>query len=121
MLTLAGSLLVVGSAAVHYYLWASQGYRHIPTIGPLFLAQVVSGFVLAGVILVTRRLFAALAGAVFLVSTIGGLVISVEFGLFGFQDSFSAPFGTLSLVVEAVGAAVLLGAAALRWILVTHR
>jgi hypothetical protein len=120
LLMVAGAGLVAWSAAIHLDLWR-QDYRYIPTIGPLFLAQVVGGFTLAGVILATRRLFAALAGAVFLISTIGGLAISVWFGLFGFKDNFSAPLGTLSLTVEALGTVVLFAAATLRWMVVKDR
>jgi hypothetical protein len=47
MWTGAGSLLVVGFSGLHYHLWASLGYRHPPTIGPLFVVPAVVGVVLA--------------------------------------------------------------------------
>lgn len=107
-----GSAMIVWSGVIHLDL-RSQGYSSIRTIGWLFLAQAITAFVLGAVVLITRRALAAAAGAVFLASTIGGLVWSVEWGLFGFQDSFSAPFATQSLGVEAAGAVVLLVACAL--------
>jgi hypothetical protein len=110
-LCLGGSALMVVSAGIHLHLWAG-GYRHIPTIGPLFLLQGLVGVVLAVAVSVTRRPVVALAGAVFVASTIGGLMLSVEIGLFGFKDSLDAPFATSSLAVESA-AFVLLVAAAL--------
>jgi hypothetical protein len=89
----AGAGLVAWSAAIHLDLWHT-GYRDIATIGPLFLAQSISGFVLAALIATTRRFLPALAGALFLAATIGGFVWSTEWGLFGFQDSFGANFAS---------------------------
>ncbi len=109
ILCLAGALLLVVSAGIHLHLW-STGYRHIPTIGPLFLMQGVAGIVLGLVVAVTRRGAAALLGALFAASTIGGLILSVEVGLFGFKDSLSAPDATLSLVVESAALVVLAAA-----------
>lgn len=111
---LIGALLVAGSAAIHLHLWASSFYRHIPTIGPLFLIQGVCGFLIALTILAFRRLGPIVVGAGFCAATAGGLLISVNGGLFGFEDSLSAPFAGMSLGVEAVGVVVLLGAAGLR-------
>lgn len=112
-LCLTGAVLLVVSSVIHLHLW-STGYRHIPTIGPLFLMQGVVGIAVALAVAATRRAWAALVGALFAASTIGGLVLSVEVGLFGFRDSLSAPDATLSLAVEAAAlvvltAAVLLG------------
>lgn len=110
---LAGAGSLAWSAAIHLDVWRS-GYRSIPTIGPLFLFQIVTGFVLAVVVAGFRRLVPAMVGAVFLASTIGGLVLSVEVGLFGFRDSFRSPFATLSVVVEGTGIVVLSTACILR-------
>jgi hypothetical protein len=47
LLTGADLLLAVGSYGLHYHLWASLGYRHLLTIGPLFVVPAVVGMVLA--------------------------------------------------------------------------
>lgn len=107
----AGGLLLVGSAGIHAHLWLSVGYRHIPAIGPLFLLQSVTGSVLGVLAVVVHRAWSAVLGTGFGLATIAGLAVSVEHGLFGFRDSWSAPFAVESLVVEAV-AAVVLGLAA---------
>lgn len=105
----AGAVLIVLSALVHLHLW-STGYRYIPTIGPLFLAQGVAGIVLAVVLAILRHPVTALLGAGYALATIAGLLISVNFGLFGFQDSIDAPYAQLSLAIETAAAVILLAA-----------
>jgi hypothetical protein len=101
---------VAVSALIHFHLW-STGYRDIPTIGPLFVLQAIVGLVAAVAVAVTRHPWVAAASALFVASTIGGLVLSVEVGLFGFTDSFSAPYATTSLIVESAAVVVLAVAA----------
>jgi hypothetical protein len=113
VLTWAGSTLVVASSVVHFELWDDHGYRNIPTIGPLFLMQAVVGVVLALGTSVTRRVLLVLAEAGFILSTAAGLIISVNFGLFGWQESMSAPYAGLALAVELAAAALLAAATAL--------
>ena len=107
-----GALFLVLSAVIHIHLW-SQSYQHIPTIGPLFLIQGIAGIGLAITVSVFRHLVILIGAALFAISTIGGLLLSVYVGLFGFQDSLGAPYATMSLVFEAVAFAVLAGAALL--------
>src|SRR6266550_3203619 len=47
---------------IHLHLW-QEGYRHIPTNGPLFLLDAVAGFVLAAVLLTWPRPLAGLLAA----------------------------------------------------------
>ena len=105
---LAGAALLIWSAVIHLHLWAT-GYRHIPTIGPLFLVQGIAGIVVAVAIVALRRPIVLVGGALFAAGTVGGLLLSVNVGLFGFQDSLSAPFAVQSLVVESIAFAVLGG------------
>lgn len=106
VLRMAGAGLLVWVAAIHLHLW-SEGYRHISTVGPLFLLDAIAGFVLAAILLVWPRLLAGLAGAGYMLSTLGGLIISINIGLFGFKESTSASFVVQSMVLEIAGAAVL--------------
>jgi hypothetical protein len=101
-----GAALVATTAAIHLHLWVS-GYRNISTIGSLFLFQGVAGVVLAVALVAWRRMVTVVAGAGFMIVTIGGLLLSVYVGLFGFTDTLAAPFAGLSLAVESAGAAVL--------------
>ena len=107
-----GAGLVAASAGLHLHLWL-LGYRSIPTIGPLFISQAVAGLVLAVLLAWTRRPTLAILSVLFLLGTIGGLLTSMWFGLFGFQDDLSAPYAGLSVFVEGAGAVVLCAAALL--------
>jgi hypothetical protein len=111
-LATAGALLVAGSALIHLDLWA-DGYRHVPTIGPLFMVQGIVGLLLAVALVAAPRSAVAVLGAGFLLASVAALLISAHGGLFGFMDTLDAPWATTSLAVEAFGAVVLIGGAAL--------
>ena len=110
LLLVVGAAALAGSAVIHLHLWSS-GYRHIPTIGPLFLLQAIVGIVLAATVVAARRVWAGLVGAGFAVATAAGFLLSVSVGLFGFADTWAAPFAGLAFAVE-IAAAVLLVAGA---------
>ena len=84
-LRIAGALLLAVSASIHLDLYLT-GYRSIPTIGWLFLLQVIVGFVLTAAALVTRSWLAAAACAVFALTTLGAYLLAVWIGLFGFKE-----------------------------------
>ena len=118
LLIAAGAGLAVYSGYIHLYLWGRQPYpyRAIPTIGPLFLLQGIVAILIGVLVIVARRLFAVLLGAGLMVVSVAALVIDVEVGLFGFQDSWQVPYATSTLYEEIVGAVVLLIASgALAW------
>jgi predicted lipoprotein with Yx(FWY)xxD motif len=105
VLRLAGSGLLIAAGAIHLDLYLT-GYRTIPTIGWLFLLQVIAAFVLgAGVFLLGSRLAAA-AGAGFVLSTLGGYLLSIWVGLFGFKEVRTTA-GIVAGVIEVVGFVVL--------------
>jgi hypothetical protein len=107
-----GGLLLVWSAAVHYDLW-NDGYRSIATIGPLFLLQSIAGLVIGLGVIVVRRLWAALVGIGFAVATLAGFLISVVHGLFGFEETWLAPFAQQAFALEIAAVVVLALAAVL--------
>jgi predicted lipoprotein with Yx(FWY)xxD motif len=84
-LRIAGALLLAVSASIHLDLYLT-GYRSIPTIGWLFLLQVIVGYVLAVAALVTRSWVAAAASAVFALTTLSAYLLAVWIGLFGFKE-----------------------------------
>ena len=110
-----GGLLIIWSSYIHFHLWQSLGYRHIATIGPLFLLQSIGGFLLGLLILVVRRVWTAVLGVGFAVSTMVGFLVSVEHGLFGFKDTWSAPFAheALALELAIIGVCTIAGATCL--------
>jgi predicted lipoprotein with Yx(FWY)xxD motif len=85
ILRFGGAGLLIATAAIHLDLYLT-GYRTIPTIGWLFLLQVIAGFLLGLLVLATGDRLIAAAGALFALSTLGGYLISVQFGLFGFKE-----------------------------------
>jgi hypothetical protein len=109
-----GGVLLIWSAYIHFHLWnESDGYRSIPTIGPLFLLQSISALVIGIGLLAVRRVWAAAIGIGFALITIAGFLLSVVNGLFGFKDSWLAPFAKQAFVIELLATAVLIVAAAL--------
>jgi len=112
VLIVIGALLTAASGVIHLYLWGeANGYRQIPTIGPLFLAQGIVALLLALVVPGTRWLAAVVAAAGLLISTAAGLLISIEVGMFGFQETWYAPWARTSFAEELAGGVVLLVAA----------
>jgi hypothetical protein len=73
----AGLLAVTGAIHLDLYL---TGYQSIPVIGWLFLLQVIAAFGLAAAVLVSGSRLAAMAGAGFALSTLGGYLLSVWIG-----------------------------------------
>lgn len=106
LVLIAAAVTLAVSAAVHLHLW-STGYRHLPTVGPLFLLQAVAGFVLAAVLMVTRRVWAAVLSFGLICATVAGFLMALYVGLFGFRDSWSAPYAGMAFVYEIVSAALL--------------
>ena len=107
-----GAAFLVWSAVIHIELWG-DGYSDISVIGPLFLAQGIGCIVLGVAIVAFRWLALLAAGAVAGAATAVGLLLTVHVGLFGYTESLSVPYATLSLAVEFTAAFVLLVATGL--------
>jgi predicted lipoprotein with Yx(FWY)xxD motif len=104
-LRVTGAGLLVVTAAIHLDLYVT-GYRTIPVIGSLFLLQVIAAFVAAAAVLVTGSRVVAAAGAVFALATLGGYLLSLWTGLFGFKEVRTTA-GIAAGVVEVAAFATL--------------
>ena len=107
---IVGAALLLGNAWIHEHLY-STGYSTVPMIGPLFRIDSVLATVMALVVLLAPGVWfsvACLAGALLQLGTLAGLAASLTVGVFGFTETLDAPFLLHSVVVEALGAAVLL-------------
>jgi predicted lipoprotein with Yx(FWY)xxD motif len=111
MLRVAGAGLLIAAGAIHLDLYLT-GYRTIPTIGWLFLLQVIAAFGLGLAVLaiggrsgIAGRLAAA-AGAGFALATLGGYLLSVWTGLFGFHEVRTTA-GIVAGVIDVAAFAVL--------------
>ena len=110
-LRLAGGGLLIAAGAIHLDLYLT-GYRSIPTVGGLFLFQVIAAFVLGAAVLASAARIAAAAGAVFSLATLGGYLLSLWVGLFGFKEVRTTA-GIAAGVVEVAAFAALAGLAAM--------
>jgi predicted lipoprotein with Yx(FWY)xxD motif len=105
VLRLAGGGLLVATGAVHLDLYLT-GYRSIPTIGGLFLFQVIAAFLLGPAVLASGGRLVSAAAAGFALSTLGGYLLALRISLFGFREVRTAT-GIVSGVVEVAAFAVL--------------
>ena len=107
-----GGALLIWSAFIHFHLWSeTDGYRSIPTIGPLFLLQSITALIIGIGVVAIRRLWAAVIGIGFALTTIAGFLLSVAVGLFGFKDSWLAPYAKQAFTIEILAVVVLIAAA----------
>jgi hypothetical protein len=107
LLRLGCAALLAWIGYIHLHLWL-EGYRHIPTDGPMFLLGAAAGLGLAALLLVWPAPAAGLLAAGYTAATLGALLISLSVGLFGFHESISASFVTESLAVESITVLALL-------------
>ena len=110
-LRFAGGGLLIAAGAIHLDLYLT-GYRSIPTVGGLFLFQVIVAFVLGAVVLASAARIAAAAGAVFSLATLGGYLLSLWVGLLGFREVRTTA-GIAAGVVEVAAFTALAGLAAM--------
>ncbi len=101
----AGACLLAATAGIHLDLYLT-GYRTIPTIGWLFLLQAIVGLGLAVAVIVLDWRTVAAAGALFAMATLGGYLLAMWVGLFGFKEVRTTA-GISAGVVDIVTFAVL--------------
>lgn len=123
-LRLVGALGVLVGALVHGYLW-NEEYKDIPSVegpelfkvGNLFLANLVTGVIIALAIVVLKHRkadLAVVAGIGWSISALLGFYVSRNGGLFGFEEMLwqPAPEAAISVAAEAVALVALAGALA---------
>jgi len=101
----AGTGLLIATGAIHLDLYLT-GYRTIPTIGWLFLLQVIAAFGLALAVGLLGSRIAAVFGALFGLATLGGYLLTIWFGLFGFREVRTTA-GIVAGLIEVAAFAVL--------------
>jgi hypothetical protein len=103
---LVSAVLMVVSALVHIHLW-DIAYRHVATLGPLFLVQAVAALVAAVALAATRWPIVAAGSALLMAGTVVGFVIAATVGLFGFKLPSVTGWADLALATEVVSAGAL--------------
>jgi hypothetical protein len=107
-LSWAAAVLLVASGLIHLHLW-DIAYRHIKTLGPLFLVQTVAAFVVAVALVALRRAVVEVAALLLMVGTMVGFALVTTVGLFGFTLHEITKWAYLAMVAE-IAAVVALGA-----------
>jgi hypothetical protein len=116
---LAAAILLGAGGVMHFDLWR-EGYRHIPRIGPLFMANFVMSIALAGALAVSRRRSFAVAGIALAVGSLAALVLSRTIGVLGFTEMIWTPQAINTLLSE-VGVIVALGPVLILQFRAAHR
>jgi predicted lipoprotein with Yx(FWY)xxD motif len=102
---IAGAAFLIASGSIHLDLYLT-GYNSIPTIGPLFLLQVISAYLLAIAIPLTGHRLAYASGAAFAIGTLIGYLLSLKVGLFGFTEVRTTS-GIVAGIIDVAAFAVL--------------
>ncbi len=100
------ALFMVASAFIHIHLW-DIAYRHVATLGPLFLVQAVAALVGAVVLVVLRWVVVAIGCTVLMLGTVVGFILADTVGLFGFKLPVVTSWAYEALVTELLSAVVL--------------
>lgn len=99
-----GALAVLVSAAVHLYLWLN-GVREQGTVGQLFVVNVVTGAVIAVLLVAWSSWVPGFLAAGFGAATLGAFVISSTVGLFGIHTTWEGFYVWAAAVSEVVAIA----------------
>lgn len=116
-LCLVEAALLVTSGLIHLHL-GQTAYRHVKTLGPLFIVQFASCLVVAVALLVLRHVLVAVAAVLLAAGTIIGFVLARTVGIFNFKLPYSTTLANQVLGVEI--AAVVVGALTV-WVMWRHR
>jgi hypothetical protein len=120
-----GAIAILAVGAVHLQEYLGDGYRSIPTIGPLFLLNAISSAVVAiGLLVPLERVLhhrraelvsALLAGAGLAIAagSLVALFISENGRLFGFSETGYGTAIIIAIVAEALAVMLLAPVAAL--------
>jgi hypothetical protein len=110
----AAAVLMICSGLIHIHLW-DIAYRHVATLGPLFLVQAVAALVLAVVLVVTRVVVVALGCILLMLGTVVGFILADTVGIFGFTLPAVTGWADEALISELLSAVVLAVLVARSW------
>lgn len=106
LLRLVAVALLSGVVWIHIHLW-QEGYKHIPTIGPLFLVGAFTALAVTTVFLVWPTRLGGLLSLTVDLGILASLIASINIGLFGFKETLTGAFAIESIVIESLAAAAL--------------
>ena len=96
------AIAVLVSAYVHLYEWLN-GMRHVHVIGPLSVVNIVSGVVIAVLLVTWKHWFAPFLAFGFGATTLAGFAIATtSAGLFGDHEKWQGSYIWVAAIAEAV-------------------
>jgi hypothetical protein len=102
---------VLASAGIHLKLWF-DGFRYLPTVGPLFLLNVAGGVAIAGLLIAWKHWLPAVLTMLFGGATLMAFITATTVGLFGDHEVWQGRyvFGAAGVELLAIiaGAALIL-------------
>lgn len=99
-LRIVGAVALIVSAGVHLYLWF-DGVRH-QSVGPMFLMNVVSGVVIAVLLLRWEHWVPAFLTLGFGLATLGAFTIASTVGLLGVHTEWAGGSVWTAAIAEVV-------------------
>jgi hypothetical protein len=102
----ASALLMICSGLVHIHLW-DIAYRHVATLGSLFLVQAIAAPIFAVGLVVARVVVVALACIALMLGTVVGFILADTVGIFGFTLPAVTGWAYDALITEVLSAVVL--------------
>jgi hypothetical protein len=103
---LVAAALMICSGLIHLHLW-DIAYRHVATLGPLFMVQAAAALVLAVVLVATRVVVVALGCVALMLGTMVGFILADTVGIFGFKLPVVTGWAYEALVAELLSSLVL--------------
>lgn len=107
IMRILSAIALLAAGGIHFYL-ALNGVGGI--LGVLFILNGIAGLVLAiGMLLLRGRLLplTTVLSLLFLVATLGALVLALTVGLFGITQDWNFTLVPETVIVESIGIAVL--------------
>jgi hypothetical protein len=108
------AIAVAASGAIHLYLW-DIAYRHVATLGPLFLVQAFSAFVVAAALIAIRMAVVLALAFALMIGTLLGFALVLTTGLFGFRLGVVSGWAYLTMGAECVAVALIVVIGNILW------
>jgi hypothetical protein len=101
VLRYVAAVAVLASVAIHGWLWF-DGMRDVHVIGPAFLVNVVSGVVIALLLVRWRHWLPGALSACFGMTTLGAFTLASTIGLFGTHEKWQGFYVFGAALAESI-------------------
>jgi hypothetical protein len=101
VLRYVAAVAVLASVAIHGWLWL-DGMRDVHVIGPAFLVNVISGAVIAVLLVRWRHWLPGALSACFGMATLGAFTLASTIGLFGTHEKWQGVYVFGAALAESI-------------------